>query len=651
MVLIDLLLSVLLALLVTSLGRVLFRVCRFSFASFGEEAIFSFGLGLGVLAYLTFFAGILGWLYRNVFYVSFLLLIVLLRREILDTAKSALLPIRRFSFSSFSSVTLVLGSILFFALIMNLIGSIAPPTEADTLAYHFAYPKLFVREHRIFYIPDFVANAPLNQHMLYIIGMLLHRSVMASLIVYMEGIALVAAIILFCRKYLSTEIGVLSAVLLYTTPLLTYMAGSGLVELGLTLFTFLAFWAFYEWILAHKIRWLTVAAIFTGFAAGTKYYGLISIVAFGLLIGLHLTLHQGFVLKDLVRALTLFGFIVIMIGSPWYIRNAVNTGNPVYPAFYSILGGRDWSPELNDAFKSMVAKEKRRGGNDLISFVLAPWNMTIKGDLFGAARTGFGPVFLAFAPLVIWLFCINDQPARPLLGYIILFAFIFFTIWFWIAFQRHRHLLPIMPGMSIGTAMAIFYIGNRSRLMKWAVSLAVAVALFFNLGGNLIFNAHFVPVVFGAQSKESFLKSKVPGYEDIIWINEHLRDEDKILHFGRVNNFHLDVSYYFGSTVSQGRINWARIKSVEELILKLKAEGITHLWINEKGLADLARNSPNVINHVSSINHRMAKLLLQLAEDHTREIYRSDRIVPKFRLLDRGKQEVSSRIYRIASLD
>ena len=107
--------------------------------------------------------------------------------------------------------------------------------------------------------------------MLYVVGMLLHGSVLAALFVYAQGIALVAAIILFCRKHLRWEVGVLAAALLYTSPLLTSMAGSGMVELGLTLFTFLAFWAFYEWTQTADRMRLVMIGIFTGLAVGTKY--------------------------------------------------------------------------------------------------------------------------------------------------------------------------------------------------------------------------------------------------------------------------------------------------------------------------------------------------------------------------------------------
>lgn len=643
----DILFVVALSGVAVALGCRLFRATGYTFSSGGEEIVFAFGLGDGIFSLLTLFAGVFGWLYPSVFYGTFLLLLAaLLWGIVADRGKFTAGKLRQVRWGKPSPVVLVLGGVIFIAMVMNLIGALAPPTEADTLAYHFAYPKQFVRAHKILYIPDFVANAPLNQHMLYTMAFLLRGETVATLLVYAQGLALVAAIILFCRKYLTWRIGVLAAALVYTMPVITYMAGSGMVELGLTLFTFLAFWTFYEWTQTMETRRLILAAIFTGLAIGTKYYGLISLAAFGLLIPVSLFLSRRFSLKKLLVASSLFGLISVGVGSASYIRNTVNTGNPFYPAFYGIFGGRDWSPELNEVFKSMLADEKRRGGNDLLSFILAPWNMTVHGDLFGEARTGFGPVFLAFTPLVIWQFFGGDKSERFLIGYILLFSAIFFTLWFWMAIQRPRHLLPIMPGMSIATSSAAFLFARRSSLIKWTTASAVAVVLGFNLGGNLIFSSQFIPVVFGAQSREVFLKSKVPNYEDLVWINKYLKDGHKILHFGRANNYYLDVSYYFGSTVSQGRIDWARTKNVEDLIRGLKIEGITHLWINEHGLRELAKNGSDPGDPVS-LNQEMARLLLQLVENYAKEVYRSESTISESRTFGGKKREIQSRIYQI----
>jgi len=214
-----------------------------------------------------------------------------------------------------------------------------------------------------------------------------------------------------------------------------------------------------------------MAGIFTGLAVGTKYYGLISGVAFGLLIPVSLWRGRRFPLRKAVAAISLYGLMSVVVGSPGYIRNMMDTGNPVYPAFYGIFGGRDWRPEVNDAFTAMVNGAESRGWSDFASFVLAPWRMTVQGDRFGEASTGFGQLFLAFAQVVVLLLFRGNEANRPFLFYSLLFAFVFFTLWLWGGVHRHRHLIPVMAGISIATVLAAFSFNDSADLKRaiWAV--------------------------------------------------------------------------------------------------------------------------------------------------------------------------------------
>ena len=569
---VDLIVIVLVLLLVVSAGRRLFDLWHVRFSSFGDEVVFSMGLGLGVLALMTFLLGILGALYRGLFYVLFALTALALHGEMWETARvswrgvtAAGRTLRQSSLAVRGLVVVLLATVL-----GNLVGTLAPPTEADTINYHFAYPKLFIEAHALFYIPVFHATAPLNQQMLYVVGMLLHGSVLAALFVYAQGIAVVITIILFCRKHLRWEVGVLASALLYTSPLLTSMAGSGKAGLGLTLFTFLAFWAFYEWTqTADRLR-LAMTGIFTGLAIGTKYYGLISAVTFGLLIPVSLWRSRHFSLRQAAAAISLYGLLLAVVGSPWYIRNTMDTGNPVYPAFYGIFGGRDLSPDVNLGFANPEVKEEftspvvnegltnmmdgTRGGREFVKFVLAPWHMHVGGEGFGAARAGFGPLFLAFAPLGVWLLVRGDGVNRLFLFYALLFAFVFFTIWFWGAIHTYRHLLPVMPGISIVTALAAFSV-NHSAGLRRAIWAAVVASLTFGVGVNLLFNGQFLPVVSGVQSRDDFLRSKLWNYEDVEWVNILLDDGDKLLHFNKAINYYLDVDYFFGGKMRR-QLDW-----------------------------------------------------------------------------------------------
>jgi hypothetical protein len=326
--------------------------------------------------------------------------------------------------------------------------------------------------------------------------------------------------------------------------------------------------------------------------------------------------------------LAIFGAVAVVVGAPWYIRNLVNTGNPFYPAFYGIFGGRDWSAELNHSFKIWVQNEKRPLGNSFLKFILVPWEFTINGEKYNAGRIGYGPVFLTFCPAIPVLFLKKDN--RRLYGYILLFSLVFSAAWFWMAYQRARHLLPIMPGISIVISGVIIHcLWHGVRLLKYVTAIFVGIALLFNLGINIIFNSQFVPVVLGMQTKDEYLTSQLWNYKDVLWVNANLSKEDRLLLMNRTICYYLEIEYFHASSTNQGRIDWVNIKSVDELVKILHNIKITHLFLDEGDLTG-------------------SGLLGKLRNNgYLKEIYRDDRIVPQYRTLNRSALNVRSRIYKL----
>src|SRR5207244_7201280 len=89
------------------------------------------------------------------------------------------------------------------------------------------------------------------------------------------------------------------------------------------------------------------AALMAGLAAGSKLLGLLvpALLGAALLAVLAWRAEPG---RRLVRAGLAFGLIVLVAASPWYVRNAVETGNPIYPFGYSVFGGRAWASEAGE---------------------------------------------------------------------------------------------------------------------------------------------------------------------------------------------------------------------------------------------------------------------------------------------------------------
>ena len=126
--------------------------------SWGEDYGRAFALGMGTLGWLVFWFGIAGMLQS--WQLWCLLLPGLL--SFFCLRKNLKYP----SFSDYGHITVMLVMLLTVIVFMDLMEALAPPADADTLAYHFALPKQFLTNGIIEFVPIAVDGAiPLLMHM------------------------------------------------------------------------------------------------------------------------------------------------------------------------------------------------------------------------------------------------------------------------------------------------------------------------------------------------------------------------------------------------------------------------------------------------------------------------------------------------------
>src|SRR5690348_15904 len=134
----------LLALLSYVLGRRL--TWTVPYASAWEEVAFSTGLGLGVLAYLVFFLGLLGLLYPLVVGGVIVVLVALCYPVWRDLARRVPAGLRRARLP-----LLVLGAALLLLAALSPFWRMPlyPPTTFDAIMYHLPSAKIYVDQHQV----------------------------------------------------------------------------------------------------------------------------------------------------------------------------------------------------------------------------------------------------------------------------------------------------------------------------------------------------------------------------------------------------------------------------------------------------------------------------------------------------------------------
>jgi len=632
------------------IGKKLLRLLAVQPHSFGEEAIFSIPLGLGILSTLIFLFGILGWLYSWVLFVILGCAALVVVKEIGHFLKNLYDFFRQLPKIRFTKLQVLLLALLCVHIFLNSFEAFAPVTEADTITYHYAIPKLYIKAHKIYYIPYMYANQPMGFQMLYMLGMMLYTDTLSSLFTYLAGILIVLTIYLFAKEYLSPSIGLLAAVLFYTTPIVTYITCSGSPELGLTLFTFLGVYSFFKWWKEENNRWLVICGIFIGFAAATKYYGLFSILPLSIMVFLATFFtawqRRPVQVRKSFIAVIIFLIPALLAASPWYLKNLVHVENPVFPALYSIFGGKDFNSETNTLFKLMF-KLYKTSGTGFRDLLLVPWNLTVHSERFLGKRASLGPLFLSFLPflpLLLFFQWRRMKDEKWIFSFLIIFCSLYFLCWFFLAMQRMKHLLPLAPGLFLMTAYVIFFlISTKLKALKFISIVIVTVVLLFSLSINVIYNAQFLQVLMGKQSREEFLTSKLWYYEPVQWINHNISSKDKILHTEMVFNYYLDRDYLWADPLFQAFIDWVNINSTEELLKILQKQNVTHIYLHDNAFAWNMKHPM-----LQKFHDKVHALLENLKLNHLQLVYRDNRRVSRKRTLGVGEMQIRAGVYKIS---
>jgi hypothetical protein len=588
-----------------------------------EELLFSTGLGLGLLSLGTLALGMLGLLHRWLFW---LLLAVL----IATNARRMMVIVRGLSFRSTggkpSRLSLLLGTFLGFTLLMALVSTLTPPVEWDALVYHLAGPKAYIAAGRVLWVPDnFHLNFPALTEMLFLDAMLLKGDILARLIHLTYGSLTVAAVYAFSRKHFDGLVPLLSAVLFASIPTAATIATWAYVDLALSFYVFMAFFAVMNWLgTPQSSRWVVVAGILSGMAMSVKYTGLTTLVVASVLV-LIAALRTRADYRRWLVGLSVLVLVAVAFAGPWYLKNLAYTGNPVYPY---LLGGRGWN-ELRNTWLTSIGVRMSP-----LQLLLLPWDLTVLGtqgtEAFDAT---ISPYFLALLPLAIFIRR-NHRMLLPL-------ALASLTIYvLWIAagaatystfVLRTRILLPCFAPLSILGAYIVDSLKELDRRMfsiQRFVLMAIVLGLSVNaLSQGLSFVGHNpLPFIVGAESREAYLKRHLADghYDALHQVNTALPPSATVAFLWEPRSYYCerrclpDVMFDRFSQLA------LECESADQIAQSLEREGISHVLVNERWLA--------LQTHESLFTKDQREIFNRLVERHLTPVYADDGLYTLYEL-------------------
>ncbi len=363
-----------------------------------QQVCIAAALGLGVLSTLSLGLGVTGALNGPVAWVLLALGWALGMWRAARLHGQPLAGERHDPVLAASIAPLLIVAVLLLALVVPLaiacFGATLPPgvlwagenRAYDALEYHLEAPREYYDAGRIHFLPHNVyASFPQQMEMLYLLlmhlaGGSLTGAIPAQLLHALCGVMAVLALAAWTPRGPGR---VVVAVLAGSTPWLAYLGCLAYVELAMLFFAAVAAGLVLDQVKGEwPCNWRTAlaAGLCAGLAGGTKYTAL-AFVAAGLGLAWLCTMRAALPIR--ARRLAVYAGGMLVAFSPWLVRNAAFTGNPVYPFGYRWLGGAAWSAEQDQQW----ARGHRvpAGSDSVAGRSLAVWHELFAARMFGPA--------------------------------------------------------------------------------------------------------------------------------------------------------------------------------------------------------------------------------------------------------------------------
>jgi hypothetical protein len=219
------------------------------------------------------------------------------------------------------------------------------PNGYDVLEYHLQLPREWYELHRIVPLHHNVFSYfPLAMEMHYLLAMELRHSpwggMYAAQIMHVAACALsVVAVYGAARQFAGKLAATLAALAAANVPWMMLLAPVAYNEGGLLLFGTLAI----AWCLRDDKRGWIIAGVLAGFACGVKLTAVPQVLLLvPAIVGVVALIKRQPFARVAVGVAT-YVLAGLLIFSPWLIRNAVWTHNPVFPEAQSLFGRAHFS--------------------------------------------------------------------------------------------------------------------------------------------------------------------------------------------------------------------------------------------------------------------------------------------------------------------
>jgi hypothetical protein len=544
--------------------------------------------GVGILGTLLFLVGL-------IHFSTVIVLVVLCPAAVvgLFSARNELAGFDvRASLENASAIPIAITVLI---LAVTFVGGLAQPVgdiKMDAIAYHFLGPTVWVRDASIHVLPDeCLASFPAVIETDYAALTALGGTRGPTLFGFFSlGLLLPVCYGFAVRLGLKRTEAWWVVGLVSTMPVAYRGAYGGFIDAVFAAFLLLALRVALD---ATEWQGFALAGLFAGLAMGTKYTGLpafmlIMVAAVALALA-----RDGEISARLFWGFLLFPVVGIVLASPWYLRNWIVLGSPIYPPPPVLLRWfhiKYMSADAINALARIIHGEGLGMGHNLSNLLLLPFNFTFHPANFLNGAGGVGVALLALAP-----FGILAKWRDPFVGALGLFSAMEVLGWF-VTEQDARFLIHIFVLLAIFAVWGWKEVVARSpRVGRVLAGAAIACSMLY----GLIMILHDRVADVHAAMSPSFEKQRqlreIPYFESFTYLNNDPSVRTVLVLDPQVPTFYLHKDYlkpvgrFSEQTIPEGN-------NFRLLAGKLDAYRITHILdvSDDKHGFRVPRNEPTL---------------------------------------------------------
>lgn len=469
-----------------------------------------------------------------------------------------------------------------------------PPIESDGLRYHLAAPAIWVERGSMAPIEGMAfSHFPFLIEMWYLAALRHAQPIAAKLAHFGFALVTLALLAAFTRRLAKWAripvrgLPLMAVALATATPAFLIVSTWEFIDAGVVCYHLASLSAFALWWHSGRASHLLLAAAFAGLMLGTKYTALVPAFVLGLGVIFHRQPALGrwpYTLAERASNGLVFALIALAVGSPWYLRNWIQTGNPVYPLANARFQAPGWDEESQALWEERAAS--KGVGFDWHLADDAWRGATFEWLRFEEQSIGLAPWLLA--PLGLAGLLLLAIQRGGWWSFHLLYIAATFALWFR-TYQSNRLLLPVLLCALPGAAVGLGHLLHSLRALRFAVVFALAAAGTYQC---LWIARHFltqqcpVQLALGFMEPDAWRSLRLNHFDGARAIRALVSPQEQVLVIGESRRFDFPANVVMSDWFDPPAVRsfLAAARSSGELTAALASAEITHVFINHAEL-------------------------------------------------------------------